>query len=115
MIRRFAVSAALSAAAAAVLTGAATAGPLALASMDTPLAAGGHVSVTAAAPKKCAGNFVTGTIGGQQKCLAAGQQCQQAHTADYTKYGFTCKKVGTRYQLSKNGTQPKPGAKPKPH
>jgi len=116
MIRRFAVSTALGAATAALLTGAATAAPLVLTSMDAPMTAGGHVSVSAApAPKKCGANFVTANIGGQQKCLAAGQQCQQAHTADYKKYGFTCNKAGNHYQLSKNGAAAKPGSKPKPH
>jgi hypothetical protein len=114
MIRRFAVSTALGAATAALLTGAATAAPLVLTSMDAPMP--GHVSVSAApAPKKCSANFVTASIGGQQKCLATGQQCQQAHAADYKKYGFTCDKVGNHYQLSKNGSAAKPGTKPKPH
>jgi hypothetical protein len=116
MIRRFAVRTVLGAGAAPVLNGAATTPPLVLTSMDTPMTAGGQVSVSAAAaPKKCAANFTTATIGGQQKCLAAGQQCQQTHAADYKKYGFTCSKVGNRYELSKNGAAGKPGSKPKPH
>jgi hypothetical protein len=72
-------------------------------------------------PRKCAPNYTPGVIGGVSKCLAAGQLCQQAHTADYTRYGFRCSLVGKRYQLSKTGhtgpvtaPNPKPPVKPTP-
>lgn len=121
MIRRMSVSV-LAAAACALIAGGAS-GQVALASVSTPLAASGY-SVQAAPPAKtCAANYTQGTIGGQPKCLAAGQQCQQANAKDYTQYGFTCGKVGTRFQLTKNSgakpaakptVAPKPAAKPAP-
>jgi hypothetical protein len=72
-------------------------------------------AVTAAPPaKKCPANMTSGTIGGQTKCLQAGQQCQQAHAADYTKFGFTCGKNGTKYTLTKKGAPTKPTTPAKP-
>lgn len=64
--------------------------------------------------RKCAPNYTPGTIGGVSKCLAAGQLCQQAHAADYTKYGFRCSLVGKRYQLTKTTPARKPGLAPHP-
>lgn len=65
-------------------------------------------------PKACAANFVQGVIGGQQKCLAAGQQCQKANANDYPKYGFTCANQGGAYRLSKNAARGPAPAKPAP-
>lgn len=109
MIRRMSVSV-LAAAACALIAGG-TSGQIALASVSTPLSASSN-SVAAPPAQKCAANFVPGTVGGQSKCLGAGQQCQQASAKDYTQYGFACNKVGTRYQLAKTNT--KPAAKPAP-
>lgn len=132
MFRRVAVAGAT---AGALLLSMFAAGPsVALAAVSTPT---GAFSVAApqpaigkpapkpapkpATPAKCAGGYTQGSIGGASKCLAAGQQCQQAHVGDYTKYGFSCSKVGARYQLSKRGAVPakpavakgaKPAAKP---
>jgi hypothetical protein len=109
MIRRISVSV-LAAAACALIAGGAG-GQIALTSMSTPLSVSGH-SVQAAPPaQKCAANYTQGTIGGQSKCLAPGQQCQQANVKDYTQYGFSCGKVGTRFQLTKTSGA-KPAAKP---
>lgn len=115
MIRRISVSVLAAAACALVAGGAGS--QIALASVSTPLSASSY-SMAAPPAQKCAGNFVSGSIGGQSKCLSAGQQCQQANAKDYTQYGFACNKVGTRYQLAKTaGAKPtaKPAvAKPKP-
>jgi hypothetical protein len=108
MIRRISVSV-LAAAACALIAGGAS-GQIALASVSTPLSASSH-SVAAPPAQKCAANFVPGTVGGQSKCLSAGQHCQQASAKDYTQYGFACNKVGTRYQLARTTTT-KPAAKP---
>jgi uncharacterized membrane protein len=95
----------------AIALAASTAGSaqLSLLGMHSPLSGTSHPAAANPAPPKCPANLVAGTIGGQAKCLAPGQQCQQAHAADYTHYGFTCGKVGNRFQLSKTG-----GAKPAP-
>ena len=77
------------------------------------LAAHSHALEVGPPPRKCATNFTQGSIGGVSKCLAAGQQCQQAHAADYTRYGFRCALVGKRYQLTKTGG-PHPGLIPHP-
>lgn len=79
-----------------------------------------HPAPVRPASRTCAANFTQGSIGGVSKCLSAGQQCQQAHAADYTRYGFRCGSVGNRYQLTKTGaTRPGPShpvarAKPTP-
>jgi hypothetical protein len=104
--------------AATLLVGMAGSGQLALASMSTPLSPYGHSAATPPpppppSPKKCPANTVQGTIGGQSKCLAVGQQCQQARAADYTRFGFTCTKVGNTYVLRKP-TKPVPSGKPTP-
>lgn len=119
MIRRISVSV-LAAAACALIAGGAG-GQIALASVSTPLASSGYTVVAAPPAQKCAANYTQGTIGGQSKCLAPGQQCQQANAKDYTRYGFSCGKVGTRFQLTKTSgakpaakPAPKPAAKPAP-
>jgi hypothetical protein len=99
MIRRFTATAVLGAAAAATLIAATSGGGQpALTSMTTSLPASSY-SAPPPPAKKCPANFTTGVIGGQSKCLAAGQQCQQPNTGDYTRYGFDCVKAGNRYQL----------------
>jgi hypothetical protein len=108
MIRRFTATAVLGAAAAATFIAATGAGgqPV-LTSMATSLTASSYSAPPPA--KKCPANFTTGVVGGQSKCLAPGQQCQQPNAGDYTRYGFTCTKVGNRYQL-----QGKAAGKPAP-
>jgi hypothetical protein len=98
----------------ALLAGAVTGGQLTLTSMSGPLSDFSHAAPAAGAAK-CPGNLTSGTIGGQSKCLGAGQQCQQAHAGDYTRFGFTCGKVGSRYQLTKPGFHLPFHPTPKPH
>jgi uncharacterized membrane protein len=105
MVRRLTVAAL---AASTLFCATALAEGVAVASTTAPVTAAGQV--TAASPQKCPANLTAATIGGQAKCLAPGQQCQQNNVKDYTKYGFTCSKSGNRYQLSKKGA----AAKPKP-
>jgi hypothetical protein len=107
MIRHLTATTAI---AAALMAGAVTGGQLTLTSMSGPLSDFSHAAPAAGAAK-CPGNLTSGTIGGQSKCLGAGQQCQQAHAGDYTRFGFSCGKVGNRYQLTAKGGA-RPGAKP---
>lgn len=113
MIRRFTATAVLGAAAAATLIVASSAGGQpALTSMTTPLAASSYSAPPPA--QKCPANFTSGVIGGQSKCLAQGQQCQQPNTGDYTHYGFDCVKAGNRYQLRSRSANRVTPLKPAP-
>jgi len=44
----------------------------------------------AAARKTCSPGYVHAVIGGQEKCLKAGEFCAARYEKDYEKYGFTC-------------------------
>lgn len=47
----------------------------------------------------CSAGYVAGLIAGDPKCLQNGQQCQIKFASDYEKDGFSCTKVGHKYQL----------------
>lgn len=57
---------------------------------------------SAASSGSCSAGYVSAKIGGQPKCLQNGQQCQDANSSDYKKYGFSCTKSGGRYELKKS-------------
>jgi len=114
MIRRLTGAVVLGAAAATLITGATTGGHHALASMTPALVSYNYAAPPAPPAKKCAANFTSGVIGGQTRCLAAGQQCGQQNAKDYTRYGFNCAKVGNRYQLSRRGAAGPNPPKPAP-
>ena len=120
MIRRLLATTGCAAAAIALVTLPSTA-EASITTADVSSAAYIQVLEVGPPPRTCAANYTRGAIGGVSKCLAAGQLCQQAHTADYTRYGFRCGLVGKRYQLSKTGNtgpgttpNPKPPVKPTP-
>jgi hypothetical protein len=114
MIRRLTGAVVLGVAAATLITGAATGGHQALTSMTPALVSFNYAAPPAPPAKKCAANSTSGVIGGQSKCLAAGQQCQQQNANDYTRYGFNCAKAGNRFQLSRRGGAKPALAKPAP-
>ena len=114
MIRRITTTAVLGAAAATLIAGAAAGGHPALTGATPALASFSYAAAPAPPAKNCAANYTSGVIGGQPKCLAAGQQCQQQSAADYTRYGFNCAKVGNRFQLSRRGGAAPAPAKPAP-
>ncbi len=66
----------------------------------------------AAANRTCNKGFTQGRIGGVSKCLAAGQQCQQTHAADYTRYGLTCTGVKGVFRLHSKTAAPRKLAHP---
>ena len=45
-----------------------------------------------AAPQQiaCSSGYVDGVIGGEHKCLRAGEFCSSGYESDYERYGFTC-------------------------
>lgn len=77
--------------AALLIGGAIVAAPVAA----TPLAVSPEVAHAAAA--KCQ----KAKIGGQSKCIAAGQFCAKRYEKDYNKYGFSCSKkdINGRWHL----------------
>jgi hypothetical protein len=56
--------------------------------------AGAHTDKVARST--CSSGYVDAIIGGEHKCLHAGEFCSTSHEADYERYGFTC--VGGRLQ-----------------
>jgi hypothetical protein len=44
----------------------------------------------------CSGGYISAIIGGQAKCLRAGEYCSAGDESDYEHYGFTC--IGGRLQ-----------------
>ena len=55
------------------------------------------IAAPAAAPaqpsiahKTCSSAFVHGVIGGQEKCLHAGEFCAARYKRQYLRYGFRC-------------------------
>ncbi len=38
----------------------------------------------------CSAGYVQGVIGGESKCLRAGEFCSPSHESDYERYGFAC-------------------------
>jgi hypothetical protein len=77
------------------------------------LGAGAGVAAPAAAParehaarvtqlKSCKPGYRRAVIGGEQKCLHAGQFCAKSRAREYRRYGFVCKPgSGGRYRLSR--------------
>jgi hypothetical protein len=49
-----------------------------------------HAAPAAVARTSCSAGYVPGTIGGQAKCLRAGEFCTHALDAQYRRYGFRC-------------------------
>jgi hypothetical protein len=59
------------------------------------IAAVALAAATRAAPTKmtrsaCSSGFVSALVGGEPKCLHAGEFCSPAHATDYARYGFAC-------------------------
>jgi hypothetical protein len=46
----------------------------------------------AVAAKTCSRGYTHAVIGGQQKCLRAGEYCSRSHKRQYPKYGYACTK-----------------------
>lgn len=44
----------------------------------------------AASAKTCPGGYVHATIGGEQKCLHAGEYCAVRYANQYRRYDFRC-------------------------
>jgi hypothetical protein len=69
------------------------------------LAAGaliGSALTPTAAAKSCPSGFTLGVIGGQQKCLHAGEYCSHAEARQYRRYHFVCERVRGVYRLERS-------------
>jgi len=53
----------------------------------------------AAAAKSCPAGFRHAVIGGEQKCLHAGEYCSHAEARQYVRYHFVCERVRGTYRL----------------
>jgi hypothetical protein len=53
---------------------------------------------------QCSSGFVAANVGGEPKCLRAGEFCSPAHEADYERAGFSC----VAGHLRRAGGTPKP-------
>lgn len=55
--------------------------------------------VPGATAKSCRSGYSHAVIGGQQKCLHAGEYCSHAERRQYRRYHFTCRRVNGVYRL----------------
>jgi hypothetical protein len=49
--------------------------------------------------KTCPAGFTHAVIGGEQKCLHAGEYCSHAEAGQYRRYHFVCARVRGTYRL----------------
>lgn len=74
-------------------------------SLVAPALVSAHgVRATGAARIACGSGSVAGVVGGERKCLRAGEFCAARHEADYRRYGFTC--AGGHLRRSGAGAPP---------
>jgi hypothetical protein len=59
----------------------------------------GSALVPTASAKTCSAAFTHATIGGEQKCLHAGEYCSHAEGQQYRRYHFKCVRVNGVYRL----------------
>jgi hypothetical protein len=55
-----------------------------------------------AAAKTCPSGFTHAVIGGEQKCLHAGEYCSHAEARQYRRYHFVCESVRGTYRLERS-------------
>jgi hypothetical protein len=57
-----------------------------------------------AAAKPCSSGWTHAVIGGEHKCLRAGQFCARRHDSQYRRYGYRCQRYDAsvgRYRLTR--------------
>jgi hypothetical protein len=55
--------------------------------------------VPTATAKSCHSGYTLGVIGGQQKCLHAGEYCSHAEASQYRRYHYVCVRARGVYRL----------------
>jgi len=58
--------------------------------------------VPTASAKSCPSGFTPGVIGGEAKCLHAGEYCSHAEASQYRRYHFSCVRVRGVYRLERS-------------
>jgi hypothetical protein len=61
-----------------------------------------HGSPEAVVAKTCSPGFTHAMIGGEQKCLHAGEYCSHAEARQYRRYHFVCVRVRGTYRLERS-------------
>ena len=79
------------------------------------LAVGGYAASASSQPfagahALCSAGYVDAIIGGEHKCLRAGEFCSPSHESDYERYGFTCVDGHLKAGGSTKTTAPAPGS-----
>jgi hypothetical protein len=70
-----------------------------LATLFAVAAIAGTALVPGASAKTCPSGFTHAVIGGQQKCLHAGEYCSHAEARQYRRYQYKCVRVRGVYRL----------------
>ena len=55
-----------------------------------------------AAARSCSAGFTHAVIGGEQKCLNAGEFCSHAEARQYVRYHFVCERIRGTYRLERS-------------
>lgn len=63
------------------------------------LPARGGSPPTAVLARTCPAGFTHAVIGGEQKCLHAGEYCSHSEASQYRRYHFVCERVRGTYRL----------------
>lgn len=56
-----------------------------------------------ASAKACSSGYEHAVIGGEQKCLHAGEYCARGEARQYRRYGYVCEDVRGTYRLESRG------------
>jgi hypothetical protein len=85
---------------AVAVVGLALVGPTGGAGASALVRSGGGLGAVAA--KTCPAGFTHAIIGGQQKCLHAGEYCAHSEARQYRRYHFVCERVRGTYRLERS-------------
>jgi hypothetical protein len=74
-----------------------------LAALSAAVGAPAQAAAPSAAAKTCSSSSTHAVIGGEEKCLRAGEFCTRAFDSQYRRYGYRCTKYYStvhRYRLT---------------
>jgi hypothetical protein len=60
------------------------------------------LGASGAVARSCPAGFTHAVIGGEQKCLHAGEYCSHAEARQYRRYHFVCERVRGTYRLEES-------------